>query len=324
MLDRKFVVSGVIFLVLFSLLFFVARDEIPDFTLSETYINNPYPGGDSYYPEFASASGKKWQNQWNGLPGHKAPIASCPVRPPNEKNEAYVMLLLTPEYMIGVLKIHCALKKHQSTRPLIVLYSEESVSVDDLEPLRAVGITAYPVELLRFPNYFAKRFEVNWTRLRLWQFSQYTKLIYMDADMFPLTNVDHLFDLPAKYAAAVDTDRQCERCGPMGFNQAGLLVIEPCAATFQEMLTLLENNETLQFQFADAEQGFLNYYFQYNRLLLPPDYNFLPHQFWNTPLRANAKVLHYTENKPFHPWVKHRPEHEPWLACEVDPSLLAV
>jgi len=94
-------------------------------------------------------------------------------------------------------------------------------------------------------------------------------------------NIDELFSLP--FVFAVPADRERWACGgPLGFNQVGLLVIWPCLATYDQMVEMVSANETLQFRNSDAEQGFLNYYFQNLRILLPPAYNFLPHKFWNT------------------------------------------
>ena len=55
-------------------------------------------------------------------------------------------------------------------------------------------------------------------------------------------------------------------------------------------------------------------------MLLPATYNVLPHLSWNTGLREEAKIIHYTASKPFAPegWPalkKHESYHEPWLSC---------
>jgi len=276
-----------------------------------------FPGG----PKPAAFGGygtPQYVNQWDGLPGYTGPWPTCPERPGAQ--QAYVTFLLSNEYIEGVLKLDCSLKQVHSTRPLIVFYAPEFIDQWCLDILRTAGIDAKPIQLLQYPNYFAKRFSINWTRLRLWQMEQYSKLVYMDSDMFVLKNVDHLFDLPFSFAVAADTDRQCHNCGPLGFNQAGLLVFQPCAQVFDHMVSMLNKNETLQFRWADAEQGFLNFYFKNNRVLLPPAYNFLAHTLWDTPLKEDAKVVHFTNRKPFLPG-QAMDYHKSWHNCELDQSV---
>jgi len=235
-----------------------------------------------------------------------------------KKNEIFVSFLLTEEYLTTILKLHCSLQKVKSTRPLVVFYFQGAISNKSILRLKSSGIETKPIEPLKYPNYMIKRFSINWTKLRLWTMEQYSKIVFLDGDMFVLENIDHLFDIPTPFAIPVDTDRQhLSKCSPMGMNQAGLFVMTPCKSIFENMIFQIENNQSLQFQNSDAEQGFFNYYFQFVRFLLPLDYNFLAHRHWNSHLRTHAKVLHYTTYKPFHEGGPIFDYHQPWLECQI-------
>lgn len=261
--------------------------------------------------------------EWKGLPGYRGPWPSCPKREP--KREIYATLLLTDEYTETVLKLACSMKNVNATRPLIVFYDKKEILKSNLEIIQNAGIETRSIsEIISFPNSFAKRFSINWTKLLFWKMEEFTRILYLDADMFMLRNVDHLFDYKEDFIVAADADRFVSSCSPFGFNQAGLFVMSPCKEVFDHMFSMIKHNKSLQFRHSDAEQGFLNFYYQYNRLLLSPSYNFLAYKFWDTPMRQNIMVIHYTANKPFH--IKKKEDvheyHQPWLQC--DTSKLSV
>jgi len=272
-----------------------------------------------YYPNYYPKSGyyPDWINQWDGIGGNEDPFPKCNIS--TEKNEIYATLLLTEDYLETLLKLHCSMKKVGATRPLVVFYAPGyNITSDTLDVLDTYGIKYEPIELLYVQNKWAPRFSINWTRLRYWQMEQYSRIIYLDSDMFMFENIDHLFDLPHKFAVAADADRLGSCGGPMGFNQGGLLVIEPCEAIFDDMMSYVLSDSKYRFEYADAEQGFLNFYFYYNRILLPPEYNFLPHRHWNSGLKDFIKVIHYTSNKPFQVEEKDIADwHQPWFDCEI-------
>jgi len=271
-----------------------------------------------YYQSGGGSDYCNWDNEWNGLAGYRGPWPSCPKR--EAKKEAYVTLLLTNDYTLTTLKLKCSMEKVNATRPLLVLYDQNEILDSTLDKLHDAGIETRPIgKMIKFPNTFAKRFSINWTKLKLWKMEEFTKIVYLDSDMFMVQNVDHLFDIGVDFAITADADRFVSSCSPFGFNQAGLFVLSPCRAVFDHMYSMVKHNETLQFRNSDAEQGFLNYYYQYNRVLLPTSYNFLAYRFWNTPLRDSAKVIHYTAYKPFH--IKNKEDekdyHQPWLDCDI-------
>jgi len=75
------------------------------------------------------------------------------------------------------------------------------------------------------------------TRLHAWKYTQYSKIIYADADYMLMTNIDRLFDIPDDFAAAPSS-----RPGVVNpaFN-AGFLVFRPDARYYQEIMNLWED-----------------------------------------------------------------------------------
>ena len=72
------------------------------------------------------------------------------------------------------------------------------------------------------------------TRFHAWKFTEFSKIIYVDADYMLMTNIDQLFDIPDDFAAV-----PCARPGVVDpcFN-AGLLVFKPDTKYYQEIMDL--------------------------------------------------------------------------------------
>ena len=71
-------------------------------------------------------------------------------------------------------------------------------------------------------------------RFHAWNFTQFTKIIYFDADLVPMTNIDDIFRLDAEMSASY-----CARPGVVDpcFN-AGLLMFKPSAKTYSELMDM--------------------------------------------------------------------------------------
>jgi glycogenin glucosyltransferase len=154
-----------------------------------------------------------------------------------------------------------------------------------------------PVELCWSPTV------ANYTKLRLWAKTEYQRLIYLDADMIVLGSLDEAIGR-AHFAAA-----PC-LWPPDRFN-AGLLVLEPSAAVFAD---LMDKRASLP-SYDGGDQGFLNSYV--SDWFTGPAEHRLPAKFnlsvflyqyraaWHLAMQ-DARVLHFTgPNKPWRmrsPW----------------------
>lgn len=97
--------------------------------------------------------------------------------------------------------------------------------------------------------------EVSWTnseltKLNIWNLTQFKKVVYLDADVLLLENIDELFSIESTFAAAPDI------FPPDKFN-AGVMVIEPNATIFEEMVSLIGVLPSHD----GGDTGFLNSYF---------------------------------------------------------------
>ncbi|CAI7890398.1 unnamed protein product, partial [Closterium sp. NIES-53] len=81
-------------------------------------------------------------------------------------------------------------------------------------------------------------------KLRLWQLTEYAKVVFVDADILVLRNMDHLFEYPELSA----------RSNSRRFFNSGVMVIEPSQCTFELMM---ENTELIQ-SYNGGDQGFVN------------------------------------------------------------------
>jgi glycogenin glucosyltransferase len=146
------------------------------------------------------------------------------------------------------------------------------------------------------------------TKLRIWEFEEYSRLIYIDSDAIVLGSLDALRRGPA-FAAA-----PC-MWTPDDFN-AGVLAIEPSRAVFADMVSKIGSTPSHD----GSDQGFLNNYFSGwfsgpSEQRLPAVYNLQQYHFyyaaaWNR-LRPNLRILHYTGHKPWRvrsrfllPWLR--------------------
>lgn len=166
---------------------------------------------------------------------------------------AYVTVLHSSEsYVCGAIALaQSILQTPQSliqfynyTRHLILL-ADRSIAPKSIAALQAAGWTIKRIR--RILNPFADRGsynEWNYSKLRIWQLTDYDKIIFIDSDILVLKNMDEFFLYPQLSAAPNDR---------MFFN-SGLMVVEPSKCMFRELM-----KRTLEVESDNkGDQGFLN------------------------------------------------------------------
>lgn len=159
----------------------------------------------------------------------------------------------------------------------------------------------------------------NFTKLRLWQLTDLTKVCYVDADTLVLQNIDDIFLAPA-FSAALDNMSADERFTPERFQvpsfslrtpldeparsyfNAGVMVLEPSASEFDALVAKLATWQPTRF----AEQDLLNAYYVGRWNALPLSYNWGKPSFWLCPelcVFAALKVVHFSGR--LKPWMRH-------------------
>ncbi|CAI9764217.1 unnamed protein product [Fraxinus pennsylvanica] len=238
-------------------------------------------------------------------------------------SHAYVTFLAgNADYVKGVVGLAKGLRKVNTAYPLVVavlpdvpeehrrILVNQGCIVRQIEPV-------YPPE--NHNTQFAMAYYViNYSKLRIWEFVEYSKMIYLDGDIQVYDNIDHLFDLPdGQFHAVMDCFcektwshtpqykigycQQCpdrvkwnEKLGPkpsLYFN-AGMFVFEPSLPTYYDLLQTLKITRPTSF----AEQDFLNVFFKDIYKPIPNNYNLVLAMLWRHPENVKldqVKVVHY-------------------------------
>ncbi|KAF2363783.1 Glycosyl transferase family 8 [Trinorchestia longiramus] len=212
--------------------------------------------------------------------------------------EAYVTLATNDGYGVGALVLGHSLLSHGTTRQLCIL-----VTPGVSEPVRAALSQVYNnvvtvdvldsgdsahLALLERPE-----LGITFTKLHCWTLTQYTKCVFLDADILALQNTDELFSHPELSAA-------CDVGWPDCFN-SGMFVFVPSADTYTRLLDFARSRGS----FDGGDQGLLNSFFpSWNRLsfvynmVATACYSYLP-AF--KEFGRNVKLVHFLgSTKPWH------------------------
>ncbi|XP_020426040.1 putative UDP-glucuronate:xylan alpha-glucuronosyltransferase 3 isoform X1 [Prunus persica] len=236
------------------------------------------------------------------------PVGSCELSVPlkakehffseGAHREAYATILHSAHvYVCGAIAAAQSIRMAGSTRDLVILV-DETISEYHRGGLAAAGWKIHPIERIRNPKAEPEAYnEWNYSKFRLWQLTDYDKIIFIDADMLILRNIDFLFEMPEISATGNNATL---------FN-SGVMVVEPSNCTFQLLMDHV--NEIVSYNGGD--QGYLNEIFTWWHRI-PKHMNFLKH-FWegDEPEIKQMKtrlfkadppilyVLHYLGNKPW-------------------------
>ncbi|XP_054804001.1 putative UDP-glucuronate:xylan alpha-glucuronosyltransferase 4 [Prosopis cineraria] len=166
---------------------------------------------------------------------------------------AYVTMLHTSEaYVCGAIALAQSILQtpvsviqfYNYTRDLILL-ADNSISPMSIKGLEAAGWKIKRIQ--RIPNPFAKKGsynEWNYSKLRIWQLTDYDKIIFIDSDFLVLKNMDDFFVYPQLSAAPNDCT----------FFNSGLMIIEPSQCMFEELMRRVWRLDS----YNKGDQGFLN------------------------------------------------------------------
>ncbi len=59
----------------------------------------------------------------------------------------------------------------------------------------------------------ARRFGLNWLKVRLWELADFDAVLYMDSDVEVLGGLEAVFELPTDFAVAMDPNKKGYSCG---------------------------------------------------------------------------------------------------------------
>ncbi|KAL4307945.1 hypothetical protein HN51_042373 [Arachis hypogaea] len=214
------------------------------------------------------------------------------------KREAYATVLhSSDDYVCGAIMLAQSLLRTGTKRDLILLL-DNSISAAKRRALSASGWKIRIITRIRNPKAEKHSYnEYNYSKFRLWQLTDYDKVIFIDADIVVLRNLDVLFHFPQMSATGNDQSI---------FN-SGIMVIEPSNCTFN---VLMESRYDIV-SYNGGDQGFLNEIFVWWHRL-PRRVNYLKNFWANTTLEASKKnhlfgaeppklySIHYLGLKPWY------------------------
>ncbi|EAU92780.1 glycogenin glucosyltransferase [Coprinopsis cinerea okayama7 len=168
---------------------------------------------------------------------------------------AFVTLISSDAYLPGALTQVAALNDLHDKRDYqtVCLVTPESVDVATIKALRKAFDVVVGVEILEDSNERGLKLlgrpdlTTVLTKLHVFRLTQFSKIIFLDADVLPLRPLSHLFDLPHEFSAVPDVG------WPDIFN-SGVLVLSPGEDKFNELCQLLKSKGSWD----GGDQGLLN------------------------------------------------------------------
>ncbi|KAL6863211.1 glycogenin glucosyltransferase [Amphichorda felina] len=214
--------------------------------------------------------------------------------------QVYATLLLSDSYLPGALVLAHSLRDARTTKKLAVLVTLDYVSADSITQLQAVYDYVLPVPRIRnaYPSnlYLMNRSDLHsaFTKINLWKQAQFSKIVYVDADVIAYRAPDELFSIPHAFAAAPDIG------WPDLFN-TGVMVLTPNLGDYYAMMAMAERG----ISFDGADQGLLNMHFKNSYHRISFTYNVTPSAHYQyvpayRHFQSSINMVHFIgANKPW-------------------------
>ncbi|CAK9325957.1 unnamed protein product [Citrullus colocynthis] len=162
-------------------------------------------------------------------------------------DEAYVTLLYGDEFLLGVRVLGKSIRDTGSNKDMVALISD-GVSEYAKRLLEADGWIVEKISLLANPNQVRpSRFWGVYTKLKIFNMTDYRKVVYLDADTIVLKSIEDLFKC-SKFCANL---KHSERLN------SGVMVVEPSETIFNDMMSKVNTLPS----YTGGDQGFLNSYY---------------------------------------------------------------
>ncbi|KAJ4964821.1 hypothetical protein NE237_016670 [Protea cynaroides] len=237
------------------------------------------------------------------------PVGSCELAVPlkakehvyteTTHREAYATILHSAHvYVCGAIAAAQSIRMVGSTRDLVILV-DDTISEHHRGGLEAAGWKIRIIQRIRNPKAEPEAYnEWNYSKFRLWQLTDYDKVIFIDADLLILRNIDFLFGMPEITAIGNNATL---------FN-SGVMVIEPSNCTFNLLMDHINEIES----YNGGDQGYLNEIFTWWHRI-PKHMNFLKH-FWigDEEDKKQMKTRLFGADPPIL-YVLHYLGLKPWL-----------
>lgn len=152
--------------------------------------------------------------------------------------QAYITLLSTDSYLPGVQALHEAIRRTGTRHPFVVAIASHLPAQLDATLARAgmtvrriPETTSIPKHMIEGNGHWGRTFD----KIQLFGLVEFSKLVYVDADMLVLANLDELFDKPNMSAVPAGKLIHPDWLRLNG----GLMVIEPAAGLVEAIFATL-------------------------------------------------------------------------------------
>jgi alpha-N-acetylglucosamine transferase len=213
-------------------------------------------------------------------------------------------------YADSAAKLFTSIRRHTQVSVDLLVLEQSNKPLKDKVRKRIESMGAQICQVERIPPRDEKgtfeRFRDQFTKLRLWEMSEYETCVYFDLDCLVIRSIDRLFDVPQLFAPnghkiGVSRDISNGKWLP-SFNM-GVFVIKPDRGEFERLLAL-KNDTNFKFHTTMSEQGFLNEVYKDQWYEIGFEYNAnlaayaQQRKFWDQRAQ-NISVIHYTLEKPW-------------------------
>lgn len=249
---------------------------------------------------------------------------------------SYVSILTTNDYLDGLLVLYHSLRATGTQYGFVVLITPD-ISLSTRAVLTAHSISYIAVDNVVNPTDIptTHRWFATYSKLYVFGLAEYDKVVYLDADMLLLENIDHLFLLP--HMSATNAGGQLPERAHWSHMNSGLFVAAPSRALLHDMLARIGTIEcltaggTILKPLRGSDQDFVNAYYsdwrQRAELHLDHKYNMLHYcldgynanfGYTLTPGPKHVATVHFASyRKPWHLASSERAK----LRCGLRPTL---
>ena len=204
---------------------------------------------------------------WSHLRGGNDNVAAAPHEASTEAavtatpgSFAYLSVCTNVKTLTAVLVQMALLKKFESRHPYVVLVSEK-LPTWAKEVLLARGAElfvgkAVPYRFIGAPAYARGKWREAVVKLRMFQLTQYEKIVFLDADVLVQANVDDLFDLALSDEIEIRGMQDLHDCmeeGSLKHLNTGVLVFSPSINSWTRLMKNYENAPRRQNWMSDQD-----------------------------------------------------------------------
>ncbi|CAI9108520.1 OLC1v1008120C1 [Oldenlandia corymbosa var. corymbosa] len=239
------------------------------------------------------------------------PIGSCELALPlgvreheltvrRQQREAYATILVGAQlFVCGAIATAQSIRMAGSTKDLIALV-DDNITDHHRIGLEMAGWKVRTIKGIRNPKAKEDAYNGwNYSKFRLWQLTDYDKIIYIDSDLLVLRSIDSLFTMPEITA----------RGNHATLFNAGLMVIEPSNCTFQFLMDNIYEFDS----YSGGDQGFVNEIFTWwHRMPVRMNFlkNFLPYESEEINRRKTELIA---EEPPAIFVIHYLGYYKPWM-----------